>query len=116
MRKQRLQFRSDNQMAVRQHGVVERLHAKPVAREKSRLLFFVPQHERKHAAEAIDAILAPRLPRMHDHFGIATGAEYVSECGQFGDQLTIVVDLAIEDHDDRAVLRCTAAAGRSRGR
>ncbi len=92
------------QIAVGQQRVVQRLDAEPVAREEQRLLVAVPQREREHAAEALDAALAPRLPRVHDHFGVAARAEGVPERRQLGDQLLIVVDLAVEDDDDAAVL------------
>ena len=90
-------------MAVWQHRVVKRFYAEAIARHESRLLLLVPQYEGKHAAETVDALLAPRPPRMNDHFSVAAGAEHVSERAQFSNQLLIVVDLAIKNYDHRAV-------------
>ena len=41
---------------------------------------------------------------MHDDFGVAARVEDVPERLQLRDQLLVVVDLAVEDDDDRAVL------------
>ena len=41
---------------------------------------------------------------MNDHLGVAARVEYVAERLQLRDQLLVVVDLAVEDDDDRAVL------------
>ena len=41
---------------------------------------------------------------MHDHLGVAARAEHVAERLQLGDQLLVVVDLAVEDDATRAVL------------
>ena len=40
---------------------------------------------------------------MHDHLGVALGVEGMAECLQFGNQLLVVIDLAVEYHNDRAV-------------
>ena len=101
---QGLQLRTEQQGAVGQHGVVQRLHAEPVAREKQRLLGAVPERKGEHAAESIDAALPPALPGVHDDFGVAACLEDVPERLQLGDQRLIVVDLAIEDDDDIAIL------------
>ena len=44
------------------------------------------------------------LPGVDDDLGVATGAEHVAQRLQFGAQLAEVVDLAVEHHDDVAVL------------
>ena len=41
---------------------MQRLHAEAVAGEKQRLAVAIPQREGEHAAEALDAALAPLLP------------------------------------------------------
>ena len=99
-------FSSEPKTSVpsRQQRVVQRLDAEAVARQEQRLLVAVPQREREHAAEALDAVLAPRLPGVHDDLGVAARAEDVAERLQLGDQLLVVVDLAVEDDDDAAVL------------
>ena len=41
---------------------------------------------------------------MHEHFGVGIRAEAVSLIDQLAHQLAVVVDLAVEDDLDRAVL------------
>ena len=41
---------------------------------------------------------------MHDYFGIAASAERVPERRELGYQFPVVVDLAVVDHHDRAVV------------
>ena len=113
---QRLQLGAEKKRAVRERRVVERLDAEPVAREEERLPVAVPEREREHAAEALDAALAPRLPRMHDHLGVALRAEGVAEPRELGNERLVVVDLAVEDDARRCRPRCRAAAARWRGR
>ncbi len=104
MRDQRLQLRAEQQQPARQQRVVQRLDAEPVAGEEERLAIPIPQREREHAAEPLDAVLAPLLPGMNDHLGVAAGPEAVSKLREFRDQRLIVVDLAVEDDDHAAVL------------
>ncbi len=104
VRGERFQLRAEDQRAVGEPGVVERLHAEAVAREEERLAVAVPESEGEHAAEAFHAALAPCLPRVDDHLGVALRPENVSERHELGDQLLEVVDLAVEDDDDGAVL------------
>ena len=79
---------------------MQRLHAEAVAREEQRLAVAIPQREREHAAEALHARFAPRLPRVDDDLGVAAGAEHVAERCQLRDQRLVVVDLAVVDDDD----------------
>ena len=104
MCQQRLELRPEQQVPVGQQRVEQRLHSESVAREEQLLLPLVPQREREHAAEALDAVRAPRLPGVNDDLRVAPGAEHVSERLQFRDQLLVVVDLAVVDNDDRVVL------------
>ena len=104
LRQQRLQLGAEEQRAVAQHRVEHRLDAQPVAGEEQRLLVAVPEREREHAAEARHALLAPGLPGVDDHLGVAAGAEDVAQRLQLGHQLLEVVDLAVEDDADAAVL------------
>ena len=62
VREQRLQLGAEEQRAVGEQRVVQRLDAKPVAREEQRRAVAVPQREREHAAEALDAALRPTPP------------------------------------------------------
>ena len=103
VRQQRLQFGAEDETAVGQPRVVQRLHGQAVAGQKQRLAVAVPQHEREHAAQALDAVRPPGLPGMHDDLGVAAGVEHMAEGQQFGDQLGVVVDLPVEDDDHRTV-------------
>ena len=78
MHQQRLELGAEEQRAVGQHRVVQRLHAQPVARHEQRLAVPVVEREGEHAAEAVDAALAPRLPGVDDHLGVAAGVEHVA--------------------------------------
>ena len=104
MRDERLELGSEDEPAFRQQRIVQRLDAEPVARQEQRFAVAVPQRESEHSAEPLDAILAPLLPRMDDDLGVALGPEDVAEARELGDQLLVVVDLAVVDDDDAAVL------------
>ena len=41
---------------------------------------------------------------MDDDLGVALGAEDMAERGELGDQLLVVVDLAVVDDDDTSIL------------
>ncbi len=104
VQQQRLDLGREQQVPVRQQRVVQRLDAQAVARKEERLAVAIPQCEGKHAAEAFHAALAPRLPGMHDHLGVAARVEAVTERLQLRYQRLVVVDLAVVDDDDRAIL------------
>ena len=63
---------------------MQRLLAEPVARQEQGLGIAVPDRKGELAAEPLDAILAPFLPGMHDHFRVAMGPELVSLGQKFG--------------------------------
>jgi hypothetical protein len=104
MREHRLQLRAEDEHPVIEQRVMERLHAQPVAGEEERFAIAIPEREGEHSAEAPDAVGAPRLPRVDDHFGVALRPEHVAQRLQLGHELEIVVDLAVVDDDDRVVL------------
>ena len=103
MHEQRFQFGAEDQHAVVEHRVVERLHAQAVACQEQRLAVAIRYREREHPAKALHARFAPSLPRVNDHFGIAAGAEHMAQRLQFGNQFLVVVDLAVVDDRDAAV-------------
>jgi hypothetical protein len=104
MHHERFQLGTEDQRAVRQQRVVQRLDPEPVARHEQRLSIAIVEREREHAAEAVDAALAPGFPRVNDDLRVTSSVEDVSERLQFGDQRLVVIDLAVVDDDDRAVL------------
>ncbi len=104
MHEQRLQLRAEEHQAIGQHRVVQRLHAEAIAGHEQRARVPVVEREREHAAETLHALFAPRFPRVHDHFGVALRVEHVPERFELRNELLVVVDLAVEYDDDRAVL------------
>ena len=71
---QRLDLGSEHH-ARRELGVVERLDAEAVAGEQQPPRRAVPHREGEHAAEAVDAALAPLLVAVDDDLGVGAGAE-----------------------------------------
>src|SRR6266850_298608 len=100
MAKNRLELRAEQKGSIGEWGVVEGLHAQTVAGEKEGLGLSIPEGEREHPAEPIDASLAPLLPAVDDHLGIAPGAEDVPQGGQLVHERLKVVDLAVVSDDD----------------
>src|SRR5207302_1827050 len=101
---QRLELRAEDKLPIREQRVIKRLHAEPVAGEEQRLAVAVPQRKGEHAAEALHAVFAPLLPGVNDDLGVALRKKHVTRARELGDQLLVVVDLAVEDDDDAAVL------------
>ena len=100
---QRLDLRSERD-AVPCRAVVERLDAQSIADEQQAAVRLVPEREREHAAESIDGRVAPLLVCVHDDFGVCVRAEAMAARHEIRAHVGEVVDLAVEDHPDRAVL------------
>ena len=100
---QHLEFRAKNETAVVQPAIVQRLDPHAVARQKQGLLVAVPQGKGKHAAQPVQARLAPRAPGVHDHFGIAARPEVIAQGLKLRHQRAVVVDLAVEDDTHAAI-------------
>ena len=87
------------------HGiVVKRLDAKDVAGAKKLVLLFVPDDEGVHTAQAIEDGLAPLLVAVQEALGVGAAVELVALGLELGTEFLEVVDLAVEDNDDAAVL------------
>jgi hypothetical protein len=103
MGQQRLQFGAEQQRAVVQQRVVHGLDAQAVARHEEGLRL------RSHSAKA--NMPRKRLTQSSPQdsqactmtLGVALGVEHMAQGLQFGDQFLVVVDLAVEDDDHRAV-------------
>src|SRR6185437_10085248 len=74
-------------------GVREGLDAEAVACAEQLLLPFVPDSEREHSAEALDARRPPAPVRAEHDFGVGCRAEAVLT--ELAAQLDVVVDLAV---------------------
>jgi hypothetical protein len=95
VQEQRLDLARERQL-VAEVEVVQRLDAQLVAREEQALARVVPHRDRKNAIQALDERVAPRLVRVHQHFGVAARAEAVALLLQFRAEVEVVVDLAVE--------------------
>src|SRR5208282_1713026 len=104
MAKEALQLRGEDEIAVLEQAVVERLLAEAVAGEKEGLGLGVPKGEGEHAVEPVEAGGSPFLPRVHDRLGVASGAEAVAARAQLAAERLEIVDLAVEHDGDAAVL------------
>ncbi len=84
-------------------GVVEGLDAEMVAGSEQLAPVLVPDHEREHAADLLQQVHAPLLIAVQQHFRVAFGGEGVARRDQFLTQRLVIVDLAVEGDDQRAV-------------
>ncbi len=103
MLEQRLELRAEEKRApdVR---VVERLLPEAVSREQQPPLRLVPEREREHPVQPLDAAWTEVLVEVDDHLGVRARREAVAACDEVRAQLAVVVDLAVLDYVDRAVL------------
>ena len=90
--------------AVLLDAVAERLLPDPVAREEQRPRARVPDREGEHPAKILQAVRALLLVEVEDDFRVGVGAELVSLRDERRAQFLEIVDLAVEDDPDRAVL------------
>src|SRR6516225_6154392 len=100
---QRTQLRAINN-AVTVESVAERLHAGAVTRKKETLPTGVPDREGKHPVQVAHHLRAVALVKVYEHFGVAARRETVSRGQELPAQLMVIVDLAVEDDRDGAVL------------
>ena len=85
------------------HGVAERLDPEAVAGEDEAPATAVPEPERPHAVEMLEAIRAPLGVRVEDDLRVGLGAELRPLSLELAPQLDIVVDLAVEGEPQIAV-------------
>src|SRR5262249_52503942 len=88
---------------VSDFGVIQRLLPEPVARKHELALPLVPERERKHPVQALDACLSVLLVKVDDHFRIRAGRESVAAGFEISSKLPEVVDLAVEDELHRSI-------------
>ena len=87
-------------------GEVEGLDPEPVAGENEPTPAPVPEGKAELAAQALREAWPLLLVEVRDDLGVAAGAEAVPACGQLGSQGLVVVELAVLDRPDEAVLAC----------
>ena len=91
-RQQRLHLGREVEDAVNDR-VVERLDPEAVPRGEQRLSLLVPEREREHPAQPLEAGLAPLAVGAQDHLGV--GARVEAVLAEEPAQLDVVVDLAV---------------------
>src|SRR5438046_5061678 len=103
MLQERLQLRAEEER-ISELGVVQGLLPEPVACKHKLTLPLIPECEGKHPVQALDAGLSVLLVKVNDHFRISVGREPVAAGHEFSSKLPEVVDLAVENELDRAIL------------
>ncbi len=84
---------------------MERLLPCPVAREEELSRPRVVEREREHSVQALEDALSPLLEAAEDHLGVGGAPERAPLPAQLLAKLDVVVDLAVEDELEKAVLR-----------
>ena len=102
--KQRPHLRPEQQPSML-GPVVQRLDAEPVSRQQAFALALVPDRQRKHPAQLLDAGFAACLVGSKNHFSVALGHELDAFQLERPAQFAKVVDLAAEDDGQAAVWR-----------
>ena len=101
---QGLQLGGERERAVAEARPEERFLAEAVAREEQPLPARVPERDREHAVEVVDEPVAVLLVEMRDRRRVAGATEPMSLLLQLLPEPTEVVQLAVEDGHDAAVL------------
>ena len=89
---------------ARDDAVEQRLDPEAIAGEDEAAASGIPDRDREHAAQALRESRPVLLVEMDEHLGVAVGAEAVALRLQLGAELPVVVELAVLDDDDAAVL------------
>ena len=98
-----VELRRERQLAA-DGAVVQRLDPEAVAREHEPPGARVPDGDREHAAQPLPQARPPFLVAVREHLGVAMRAEPVTGAFELVLELAVVVDLAVLDDDDGAVL------------
>ncbi len=85
-------------------SVIEWFDAHAITRQEEGALLLVPERKGKHPVQARQRILAPLCPCSQQYFRVRLRAKVVAFAGELFAQLSIVVNLAVEDHDVAAVV------------
>ncbi len=85
--------------------IEKRLFAKAVARGEQPAARTIPDDEREHAVQSRGEVLAPLLIAVDQDLGVGmVAAEDMTRGEKLGAQFCLVVDLAVEQDADRAIL------------
>ena len=85
-------------------GIVQRLLAEPVAVDEQTAPAVVPQRDGEHAVQPVDEVGPVLLVRVDDDLRVRRRPEPVALALELRAQVRVVVDLAVVDGPDRAVL------------
>src|SRR2546423_467582 len=79
------------------------LDPQAVPRQQQALAALIPEPKSEHAAQTLDAPVAPCLVTMNDNLGVRAGPKNVTEPLQFRTEFLKVVDFAVERHPNGLV-------------
>jgi len=96
-----LQLRPEEDLSILA-PVVQRLHSRPVPRQRQPAFAFIPDSDSEHSAEPCEAFQSPLQECIEYHLGVAVRPEGPPSAFQVLTNLSVVVYLAIED--DRALM------------
>src|SRR5688500_9736637 len=85
--------------------IVKRFFPEPVAADEQSLARTIVDRKREHSVQAQWKVFPPFLVPVHQHFGIGMiGSEDVSPGQELVPEIQVVIDLAVEDDADLAIL------------
>ena len=102
-RKQRAQLRAERD-PVGRHPVAQGLDTNAIAGQHQPLGAGVPQSDGEHPPQSPDEVVPYFFVEVDDRLGIAPRTEAMAAGDQVATQLVMIVDLAVENDLDRAVL------------
>ena len=103
MHEETLDFRREQQ-ALTDHRIVKRLLSETIAHREQPAVSSIPDGERKHPAQALDAAGPVLLEEMEYDLRIGLGAKPVTSGDEFVAKRPIVVDFAVVRDPKRFVL------------
>src|SRR5262245_10569676 len=90
--------------------IMERFNAKSIARAEQPLIATIPDEKREHTQKTIQTFLAPTL--IGGKNDLSVRLTLVRVVAQFGAELKIIVNFAVEDDPESAIgIRHRLAAG-----
>src|ERR1035437_8944355 len=84
--------------------VIQRLLAQAIARQEQRLAARIPNRRGEHAVKLFDALRPRLLIEVQEGLDVAVRAETVASLLQAPAQILVIIDLAIADEPERAIL------------
>ena len=86
-------------------GVVQRFLAETIPGQKQTTSYSIENGEREHAINPRRQLFAPFLPAVHQHFSVRMiRSKAVAAALEIGPELGVIIDFAVENDADLAVL------------